>query len=181
MGAGAAQPDPLEQLLQGDDIGQGPSDDKPAKRIAIEMVLVKKQLAEGNLSPETRQSQQRILDDLKKLLEEMEKQKQQASSSSAGDTSPQPSQSQNNQQPGKQPNNDPATDSNPERQGPAETGSGAVEETDIERTFEQVWGHLPPKVREQAGQAMSEEFLPKYENLIRQYFQRLAEQEGDRQ
>ena len=39
-----------------------------------------------------------------------------------------------------------------------------------------VWGHLPEKAREQMQNSIDEEFLPKYEKLIEQYYQRLAEQ-----
>jgi hypothetical protein len=40
----------------------------------------------------------------------------------------------------------------------------------------EVWGHLPPRARMQLMQWSDEQFLPKYEPLIEQYFQRLAEQ-----
>jgi hypothetical protein len=43
----------------------------------------------------------------------------------------------------------------------------------------QVWGHLPPKIRDQMQSGLIEEFLPKYERLIEEYYSRLAE-EGTR-
>jgi hypothetical protein len=42
---------------------------------------------------------------------------------------------------------------------------------------ERIWGQLPPKAREQMRELPVEEFLPKYERLIEQYFRRLAEEE----
>jgi hypothetical protein len=47
-------------------------------------------------------------------------------------------------------------------------------------TLKQVWGHLPARVREQMQSGMAEEFLPKYERLIEQYYQRLAEERAMR-
>lgn len=37
-----------------------------------------------------------------------------------------------------------------------------------------VWGHLPPKVREQMRSAFSETYLPEYDDLVRRYYEALA-------
>jgi hypothetical protein len=42
--------------------------------------------------------------------------------------------------------------------------------------LKRVWGHLPPRLREQLSSGMAEEFLPKYEKLIEEYYQRLVEE-----
>src|SRR5690606_2340290 len=52
-------------------------------------------------------------------------------------------------------------------------------ETDAERERRlglstAAWGHLPPKVREQMRSAFSEEYLPQYDALVRQYYEALA-------
>ena len=41
--------------------------------------------------------------------------------------------------------------------------------------LKEVWGHLPARVREQMQNAASEQFLPKYEAMIEQYYERLTE------
>ena len=41
--------------------------------------------------------------------------------------------------------------------------------------IKQVWGELPEKERQQMLQSSVEEFLPKYAELIEQYYRRLAE------
>ena len=46
------------------------------------------------------------------------------------------------------------------------TGGGALD---------RAWGHLPERVRQQLQSAAIERFLPKYEDLIEQFYQRLAE------
>jgi hypothetical protein len=38
-----------------------------------------------------------------------------------------------------------------------------------------VWGHLPERVRQEVQNASVEQFLPKYEKLIEDYYKRLAE------
>jgi hypothetical protein len=38
-----------------------------------------------------------------------------------------------------------------------------------------LWGHLPERQREQMLQSFSDEFLPKYELEIEQYYRRLSE------
>jgi hypothetical protein len=44
--------------------------------------------------------------------------------------------------------------------------------------LKQIWGHLPPKIRDQMQSALIEDFLPKYERLIEEYYSRLAEEES---
>jgi hypothetical protein len=41
----------------------------------------------------------------------------------------------------------------------------------------QVWGHLPEKLRQQMNQYYNERFMPKYGDLLRQYYSSLAERE----
>lgn len=43
-----------------------------------------------------------------------------------------------------------------------------------------VWGHLPPNVRDQLLNAFSEKYLPKYEDLVRRYYEALAEKNRNR-
>ncbi len=39
----------------------------------------------------------------------------------------------------------------------------------------EVWGHLPPSVREKLLNVPSEKLLPQYDTLIRRYYESLAE------
>jgi hypothetical protein len=38
-----------------------------------------------------------------------------------------------------------------------------------------VWGHLPDALRQEVDQYYRERFMPRYQELIRQYYSRLAE------
>ena len=40
----------------------------------------------------------------------------------------------------------------------------------------EIWGHLPAKLREKLQQHYNENYLPQYDDLVRRYFQALAEQ-----
>ena len=53
---------------------------------------------------------------------------------------------------------------------------GAVRLGDREELMKDLWGHLPPQIREQMLQSYSDEFLPQYELEIERYFRRLAEE-----
>ena len=68
----------------------------------------------------------------------------------------------------------PAKDST-ERLGKDEARKAALEKMKS-LLKEDIWGELPPKDREQMLQLSPEQFLPKYELLIEEYYKRLAEQ-----
>jgi hypothetical protein len=52
----------------------------------------------------------------------------------------------------------------------------SVETTDVKDLLRRFWGHLPDKLRDQMQASLSEQFLPKYERLIEEYYKRLAEE-----
>jgi hypothetical protein len=47
---------------------------------------------------------------------------------------------------------------------------------DMEALVKDLWGHLPQRSREQMLQLFSDEFLPKYELEIEQYYRRLSDE-----
>ena len=53
------------------------------------------------------------------------------------------------------------------------------EKGDVNELVKELWGHLPERSREQLLQSFSEEFLPKYEREIQQYYRRLSEEQSD--
>jgi hypothetical protein len=53
------------------------------------------------------------------------------------------------------------------------------EKGDVNELVKELWGHLPERSREQLLQSFSEEFLPKYEREIQQYYQRLSEEQNN--
>ena len=61
---------------------------------------------------------------------------------------------------------------------PDHPASNEAELLAMRNALKDVWGHLPPKLREQmqSGSFAFEQFLPKYEHLIEAYYTRLAEE-----
>jgi hypothetical protein len=55
-------------------------------------------------------------------------------------------------------------------------GAKPVDRADIDELAKQLWGHLPERERERMMQSFSEEFLPKYEREIEDYYRRLSEE-----
>jgi hypothetical protein len=54
-----------------------------------------------------------------------------------------------------------------------------IDKGEINELVKDLWGHLPERSREQMLQSYSDEFLPKYEFEIEQYYRRLSEEKGD--
>ncbi|CAN0381653.1 unnamed protein product, partial [Ectocarpus sp. 4 AP-2014] len=111
----------------------------------------------------TREGQQTILDELDKLIDELEKQRQQqqqqqAAAGGAGGAA----------EPGT-----PAEDSRPsELKGPGEVDRKRLVAGDA-------WGALPPAERERLTQAITRDYPPHYRALVEDYFRTLAA-EADR-
>ena len=129
--------------------------------------------------------QKEIIRDLDQLIAELEKQCQKCQGGSSSSSKPsdqvakreqvkQPSQSQS-QKPseGQHDAKNPAKDAT-ERLGKDEARQAALEKMKS-LLREDRWGELPAKAREQMLQLSPEQFLPKYELLIEEYYKRLAE------
>ena len=50
------------------------------------------------------------------------------------------------------------------------------ETADVKDLLRRIWGHLPDKRRDAMQASVGEQFLPKYERLIEEYYKRLAEE-----
>ena len=51
----------------------------------------------------------------------------------------------------------------------------------MKNLMKDIWGQLPPHAREQMLQSPPEQFLPKYELMLEQYYKRLAEEQRSSQ
>lgn len=155
----------LEQLGEGEDLGAESVD--PLERIRRQMKAVQERIAQQETSASTQSLQERIVADLDELLKTT---KSKCNNPGQGSSSgaPKPSGGQP-PQPGQQP----ARDST-QRLG-EQTVSAADAEA-MEALVKRVWGHLPDRARQELQNASVEEFLPKYQQVIEEYFRRLAEQ-----
>lgn len=158
-----------EDLLPGEDIELGGTQD-PFARIATKMQRSQQALKAGNSAEPTQDLQEEILFDLDALLKNMEKKCKGGNCNKPGTGSKSGSSSA-----GAKPSQKPATDSTA-RLGESGKTAGADEKSSAEEALRAVWGHLPPKLREAMENVKADEFLPKYDRLIEEFYRRLAEQ-----
>jgi hypothetical protein len=140
----------------GEDVGTGGV--HPLQQIGSVMVDVQVRLHGRDTSRKTQTMQQSIIEGLSKLIDSALQ-----SASQQGGTSGQIEQPR------------PGTG---ERPG-STTGGGAVQNStggpnNLDSLFQRIWGHLPDQIRQQVETPLHEKFLPQYDNLIQDYFQRLA-------
>jgi hypothetical protein len=155
-----------EDLPPGEDIELGGTLD-PFARIATKMTRSQQALSAGSSSEPTQELQKEILLDLDALLKNMEKKCQGGQCNKPGSKS-------GSSSAGAKPSSKPATDSTA-RLGQAGKTDGADEKAAAD-ALKEVWGHLPPKLREAMQNVRPDEFLPKYDRLIEDFYRRLAEQ-----
>jgi hypothetical protein len=180
----APRPEPAESV--GEDIGApdvAADDENPLLRIEQKMRQVEERLAGLDPSDQTQSLQRQIAEELAALLEQMKQQQQNQNQNNQNSQQqqqqqPQPQQQQDQQKQSasnrsNQPANKPARDSE-ERQGKID--QERIKPEDLRDLISRPWGHLPEQVREQMETKAQDQFLPKYETLIEDYYKRLAEE-----
>jgi hypothetical protein len=176
---------PRQPPDEGEDIGIPSADEDPLVRISQEMRSVENLISEQARHPDAEHMQQRVVDDLARLIEQAEKQASQQQSSSSkskkqqGTTRRQKIQQPKQQQGGKsgKDSDKPAQDST-DRLGKAEAARPDPEL--MKGLMKDAWGHLPPKAKELMMQTSPERFLPQYELMIEKYYKRLAEEQSSK-
>lgn len=152
---------------------------------------------------QTQQIQERVIKELEKLLELLKQQQQ--SQSQNPDRPQQNSNQRQNQQQNRQrglsrqqldPQNsggrrDSQKKGQPGEQGDETKSRESTERRDAprppqddearrQRIIKDVWGHLPPSVRESMQTSFNERYLPRYEELVKRYYEALAEKNRKR-
>ena len=155
--------------------GQTPPDaDNPLLDIGRRMRNVEQRISKLDTSGSTQDMQQRIVEDLVDLIEQLNKQCSNASQCQ------QPNRKQGGRSGGQGSQSAEQASSKPSRDSTNRLGStksDAVEGQEVQDVVKQIWGHLPPRVRELMRSASVEKFLPKYEQQIEAYYRRLAEED----
>ncbi|MEX1094795.1 MAG: hypothetical protein WED34_02035 [Planctomycetales bacterium] len=153
------------------------------------MRVVQERIAQQDPGRETRALQQRIIDDLDRLIEQAKSQP----SSAGGGSSANIARAEPEPRPAAEP---PTGDASATKQGGAggersatandsedrvDPGQATDAVPDAQRDLVQdvVWGHLPPDVRRQMLSTYTDKYLPKYDDVVRKYFEALAEQDRD--
>lgn len=127
--------------------------------------------------------QQEILSDLDKLIADLSKQCQCCNGQCQGGQCNQPPKPSQNPKSGKsgvaaRRGHTAARDSTDRLDS---SSAKPVDKGEVNEMVKALWGHLPERSREQMLQSFSDEFLPKYELEIEQYYRRLSEEKGESQ
>lgn len=161
----------------------------PLREIAEGMKKVGERLDQGLLDDETRLAQRKVVDDLEKLLRQSQKSKQKNpspnnSNSPQQDPSNNPSDGQSSENsaggnPGERRRNDQenAAESQERTKGGIPTEADRKNQRRV--LTDAVWGHLPPRVREQLNRSFSDRYLPEYDSLVKRYYEALATRRRD--
>lgn len=187
----------VPDLPTGDPKAKGASQDELDRAIAS-MREAGRKINAGDVSDETQEIQKAVLDEIDKLIEKLKNQPPPPKSKDPNDNSNPQQNQQQNRQPRNQQQRPKNQQQQPQQQGQdqqpnqssGEQKSKAAEsEEENQRKvrearaadarrhalINEVWGHLPPNVRERLLNVGSEKMLPKYEDMIRRYYESLAE------
>ena len=158
-----------------------PEGDNPLLDIARQMRVVEGRMAGNDAGPATQAAQQDIISRLDKLLEQARKSCQ---SGPSQNNPPGVAQRQTPPQPGRQPSKNPSGKPEPNTKpithpdkphGPTEPKR--ISPKQMQSVMETLpgWGQLSPHEREQMLQLPPEDFLPKYQEMIEDYYRRLSQ------
>lgn len=166
----------LDQLRQGEDLGEKSPD--PFLTVSRRMRSVEERISQKDTAEATQRLQQQIVADLALLIEQAKRQ-------CSGGQCSQPGASKPGGKPGankKGGTGDNAGTKQSAKDSTERLGKSAATEAELaamKTLVKEVWGHLPPKLREQMQSGLVEQFLPKYETLIEAYYKRLAEERSE--
>jgi hypothetical protein len=159
--------------LEGEDVSMGnnPANENPLMRLNERMKQVERRIAQTHSDEKTQRLQKEISEDLSKLVAQLEQQCRQCKKPGSSAGRQQTSQSKPASKPSQQPGEKPASDSTSRTQ---ERGTAKIDPARLQEMLKDVWGHLPLHLRQQMEQSANEEFLPKYEAEISEYYRSLV-------
>jgi hypothetical protein len=173
-----------EQTKDGDEPSHDASDEEDAfTRVSNRMREAERLIPKIDATKSTKKLQKEIVTDLEKLISQLEQQCKKCQGGSCSKPSDQ-------QTAEREPQNQPSQKSSagqqdakkPAKDASERLGKDEARKATLERMKsllrEDRWGELPAKAREQLLQLSPEQFLPKYELLIEEYYKRLAEKQG---
>lgn len=160
----------LKGLTDGEDAGQL-GEQYPLGAVNRRMREVEALIANSRSGRATQQLQSKILQDLDDLIKEQQKQCQGGNCKPGGKSGQKTADSRSARQPGKQPAEGPTRESAEKLRNHQ---AARPDMADMKDLLKGVWGQLPEHQREQMLQSYEEQFLPKYEQMIADYFRSIA-------
>ncbi len=197
----AEEEEPVEPDMAGPDVPGAVQDEIDRLERAIAgMRSAQKRVAQSDSSAQTQKIQERVIKDLQDLLAFLKKQqgRQQGMPNQNQPDEKNRSQKQrqklqkgqgNPENSGRQESPD-TPDSQGGRRNDDKTSDSqesteaarakAADESRRAQLVKDVWGHLPPHLREAMQNAFGEKYLPRYEDLVKKYYEALAEKNRKR-
>jgi hypothetical protein len=171
--------------------GFGATAPNPVAPIIDRMKSAASRLKQGDTGTDTRTIQEQVVKDLDKLIEAASQQSQsgQGGNKSNSDSQQQQSGAKASQQsPGAKQAAGARASAAPGGAAPGTRGSSRNPKTTPKTAtlnnqhllLHEVWGHLPPALREHVRADFSETVLPAYDDLVRRYFEALLEESPQR-
>ena len=182
----------LKGLGEGEDIepggkpgkaAAGDATDNPLADLGRQMREVESRIAQTRSDEETQKLQERIASDLQKLIKELQRRKKSSSSSSSSNKNQQTAEREKVDQPESAGAGQQAASDSPAKESTdllKDRQSEKPETAQMDEALKDIWGQLPPHLRQQMEQYAKEELLPKYELLIEEYFRALAKGQRER-
>lgn len=158
-----------QKVGEGEDLGQRGKPDNPLQKIMKQMRSAQSRIAAADASKKTQKIQQDVIADLNLLIEQLQKQCSQCKNPN-GQASGAAAKAGNKA--ARKPGDKPSSDSTDRLDKAKDNKGGALAPAQL---VKEVWGHLPARIVDQMSRQSVEKFLPKYEQLIEDYFRRLAE------
>jgi TolA-binding protein len=155
-------------------------EENPLLEVAQRMRQVEGRIVRNDAGPQTQGLQRQIVADLEELIRQAQKCCQQGAAggkpSPLGSPAGQPKQGRGGM--GTKPNPKPGSTSSQQKD---DGQPRKLDKQQVQTLVERLWDvALPPQQRNELRQSPFDEFLPKYELLIEQYYRRLAEEKEDR-
>lgn len=163
---------------------QGPkrsASDDPFLRLTEQIRDAEARLRRTETGEPTQQLQQQIVDDLEKLIAQIEQQQQQRRQSQqqqqqkGSQSQPQPGRPQ--PQPGQQQGNQESSQARDSQQGTRSTADRKADPGNLKSLLEKAWGSLPERERQAVMQTSVDDFPAKYQAVIEEYFKTLLKRE----
>jgi hypothetical protein len=174
---------PLEEELleglEGEDVSlsSSPAQENPLVRLNQRMKQVERRIAEAHGDEKTQRLQHDISDDLSKLIAALDRQCRQCKKQGSSSSRAQAGQPKAGTNPAEQASQRPPQDSSDRLE---EKKAAKVDLAKMQEMLKDAWGHLPAQLRQQMEQSANEEFLPKYELEIAEYYRSLLSGRRDK-
>lgn len=162
------------------DAGPMPQSDDPFQRLSDQIRDAEKRLSRADSGDQTQELQRKIVEDLDKLITQLEQQQQQQSKSNSQASQPngkKPQPGPPQQQPGK-PGDGNGSDSQQakdSRDGTRNTTRRPADPATLKSLLEKAWGRLPERERQDVMQSSVDDFPAKYQFVIEEYFKSLLQ------